>query len=70
MPAQHVEGDWGEGGCQVKRVLKARPESHKQKSLFQIKSSPFGDRRVLLDGLPHLPLGAGKGPHDSLPHWS
>ena len=52
------------------KVLKAGPGSHKQKTgLFQVRSPSCGDKKALVGGLPHLPLGDGKGPCDRLPYW-
>lgn len=36
----------------------------KKKGLFHVKLPSFEDKRVLVGGLPHLPLGAKEGPHD------
>lgn len=51
------------------RFLEPRQGSHKQKKgLFQVRSSSSGDKRVLVCGLRHFPLG-DKEPCDGLPYW-
>ena len=51
------------------RLLKAEQQSHKQKKKIILgEVSSFGDKRVLLGGLPHLPLGNREGLCDRLPY--
>lgn len=48
-----------------KVFFKAGQRSHKQKKtrgLFQVRSSSFWDRGVLVGGLPHFPLGLERVP--------
>ena len=50
-------------------VLKARQESYKQKKRTISGEMTFGDKRVLLGGLCHLPLGDRESPCDRVLYW-
>jgi len=49
--------------------FKRKTRKSKQQQRFQMRSSPLEDKKVLVDGLPHLLLGDGGSPGDRLPHW-
>lgn len=60
-PPSHLANRGPQKGKCFQRQDKEVINRKKKKELIWVKSLSFGDKRVLLDRLPLLPLGHGKG---------